>query len=126
MKKASAVFAVFCMVLAVICTLGFYMYRNQSRTPLHIRTEATVRQTQTEPADRTSGTVPAGPVNINTAGLEELTSLPGIGPVLGQRIIDYREEHGPFENTAALLNVSGIGAAKLEAILDQITTGGSQ
>jgi competence protein ComEA len=50
-----------------------------------------------------------GLVNVNTATLEQLESLPGIGPALGQRIVDYREEHGPFHTVDDLLNVSGIG-----------------
>ncbi len=60
-------------------------------------------------------------VNINTASKEELESLPGIGPTLAQRIIEYREENGPFSSAEDLLNVKGIGEKKLEKIKDQIT-----
>ncbi|PNV79771.1 MAG: competence protein ComEA, partial [Dictyoglomus turgidum] len=60
-------------------------------------------------------------VNINTASKEELESLPGIGPTLAQRIIEYREENGPFGSAEDLLNVKGIGEKKLERIRDQIT-----
>src|SRR5438067_5730207 len=52
---------------------------------------------------------PQAKVNINTATLDQLEALPGIGPSLGQRIIDYRTQHGPFHSVADLLNVSGIG-----------------
>lgn len=55
-------------------------------------------------------------ININQAGLDELTQLPGIGPVIAQRIIEYREEHGVFETADEILNVRGIGTARLEQI----------
>ncbi len=64
-----------------------------------------------------------GRININTAGAEELESLPGIGEVLAQRIIAYREEYGPFASVEEILNVSGIGAGKFASIQDLITVG---
>lgn len=60
-------------------------------------------------------------ININTASKGELESLPGIGPTLAQRIIEYREENGLFSSAEDLLNVKGIGEKKLEKIKDQIT-----
>ncbi|MCR4401815.1 MAG: helix-hairpin-helix domain-containing protein [Firmicutes bacterium] len=60
-------------------------------------------------------------VNINTAGLAELESLPGIGPTLARRIIDYRGANGRFENPEQLTDVPGIGQAKFEALKDLIT-----
>jgi competence protein ComEA len=63
----------------------------------------------------------SGLININTATLDQLESLPGIGPALGQRIIDYRQAHGPFHSVDDLLNVSGIGDQRLADIRAQVT-----
>ena len=60
-------------------------------------------------------------VNVNTATAEELETLTGIGPSLAQAIIDYRAEHGDFTAAADLLNVKGIGEAKLEGFRAEIT-----
>jgi competence protein ComEA len=57
-----------------------------------------------------------GPINVNTATAAELETLPGIGPALAARIVEHRSQHGPFANIEALLEVSGIGPAKLETI----------
>ena len=65
----------------------------------------------------------AGKININTATAAELELLPGIGETLAGRIIAYREEHGAFGSVSELINVSGIGEGKLEAILDYVTIG---
>lgn len=61
-----------------------------------------------------------GLVNINTASLEELCTLDGIGEVIAGRIIEYREENGPFTSVDELINVKGIGEKKLEDIRDRI------
>ena len=60
-------------------------------------------------------------VNINTATLEELTSLPGIGESTAQRIIDYRKQNGKFKNIDDLKNVSGIGESKFNNLKEKIT-----
>ena len=78
------------------------------------------------PADGTPDRTPAGHekdirININTASDEELTDLPGIGPVLAGRIVEYREAHGPFAAPEDLIHVSGIGEKKLADILPHVT-----
>lgn len=60
------------------------------------------------------------PLNINTASAEALEELPGIGPALAERIIVYREAHGPFSAIDSLLNVRGIGPGKLKMIKNKI------
>jgi competence protein ComEA len=63
-------------------------------------------------------------VDLNTADLDALTTVPGIGPALAQRIIEYRKEHGPFKKVEDLLNVRGIGERSLARIKDRVTVGG--
>ena len=60
-------------------------------------------------------------ININTANQSELELLPGIGPAIAQRIIEYRESNGPFSNIEDIEKVSGIGPAKFDAIKELIT-----
>lgn len=59
-------------------------------------------------------------ININIAPREEISRINGIGEVLAQRIIEWREEKGPFRSVDELLDVYGIGEAKLEMIRDRI------
>ena len=62
-------------------------------------------------------------ININTATAAELDTLPGIGPTTAQKIIDYREQNGPFINAEDIINVSGIGPGTYERMKDLITVG---
>lgn len=60
------------------------------------------------------------PVDLNTASVEELTTLPGVGETVAERIVDYREANGPFQKKEELMNVRGIGEKtflKLEPLI---------
>ncbi|WP_420912270.1 helix-hairpin-helix domain-containing protein [Actinomyces naeslundii] len=74
----------------------------------------------TDPGKPGAGSA-SGTVNINTASASDLEKLPGIGPALAQRIVEYRDSHGPFASVDALTDVPGIGKAKLEALREQAT-----
>lgn len=68
-----------------------------------------------------AGAQESGLVNINTAGVRELDTLPGIGEVTAQRIVQYREENGPFPTIEDIQKVSGIGPKKFAQIQELIT-----
>lgn len=73
-------------------------------------------------ADSVIGTdQPAGPLNLNIATLAQLEALPGVGPATAKAIIDERERRGGFGSVDDLLDVRGIGPAKLDAIRDLVT-----
>lgn len=61
------------------------------------------------PAVGSVGGAPAAPVSLNTATVEQLDTLPGVGPVLAQHIVDYRTQHGGFRSVDELREVNGIG-----------------
>jgi competence protein ComEA len=60
-----------------------------------------------------AGSSPSAPLDLNSATLEQLENLPGIGPVTAQKILDYRQEHGAFHSVAELAGVPGIGPAHM-------------
>jgi competence protein ComEA len=65
---------------------------------------------------------PSGPININTADIALLDALPGVGPATAAAIVAHRDEHGPFVSVDELLDVPGIGPAKLAALRDLVTS----
>lgn len=125
MKKpaVSALVLVTCIFASFVA--GFAAGRNLNRTPVRIyQAASTAAEASAEPT--AASTAPTGPVivNINTATASELDALPGIGPVLAQRIIEYRQANGDFRAPEELTKVKGIGQARLEEIWDLITVGG--
>lgn len=87
----------------------------EPETPEAPEEPAAPEETETEPDGMASR------VNLNTADAAALECLPGIGPALAQRIIDYRTANGPFQTTAEIQDVRGIGAGIYEKIKDSIT-----
>ena len=71
-------------------------------------------------ATETSGAIASGPVHLNSATLEQLDALPGIGPVTAQKILSYRQEHGAFGSVDELDAVPGIGPARLEQLRELV------
>lgn len=119
MKKAS----IFLLMVFLCCAVflgGFFLGRQLDHSTVRVSNVSTSSIAPTQPKQESGGEL----LNINTATVEELSCLPTIGEVIAQRIVDYRQEHGPFRTVGELTAVEGIGEKRLDAILELITTGG--
>jgi len=118
MKKASLTLLL--IASAFICIMIGTLIGRHTSGNLYVITENPSDKITEQVVDPVS----LGKLNINTATLLQLDDLPGIGPVLAERIIAFRTENGSFSTIEDLLLVEGIGETKFNEIKDYITTGG--
>ena len=112
-----------CLTALFLCVLLGLYHRDLKAAPLSIETERGGRQ-EAPPELPAPEPAAAEPLDLNRASVEELTGLPGIGTVLAERIVAYREAHGPFASVEELLRVSGIGEKKLASLEGLIQVSG--
>lgn len=128
MKNKVSVLLAVVTALFVGFTLGLFVGRNTGSGTVTLAVPAQMQTAPTTAATAAAETVPektvSFPVNINTADVDTLTALPGIGQVLAERIVTYRRQNGSFRAVEEIMKVEGIGEKKAEAILDLITVGG--
>ena len=111
-------------LLFLALTIGFHLGRSRTPAAFSVRTAAELTPA---PVLRTAAELPTEPsaqelpVNINTAGKDELCTLSGIGETLAGRIIAYREENGDFSSIEDITKVSGIGSSTFEKLRSRIT-----
>lgn len=115
MKKLEIVAIAVAMVILSF-TIGYFAGRNSAPSQVVIDPEIDTELLSSDTEESADGKV-----NINTADRDELMTLPGIGEVIAEGIIVYREENGPFEKIEDIVNVSGIGDATFLKLRDYIT-----
>lgn len=115
MKKETISVVVIITVLFVVTVCILLFTQDQWTNALPLYADTIQNKNQAITAD--------GKININTASVEDLSLLSGIGTVLAQRIVQYRDENGPYLHVSDLLKVKGIGPEKLNKIISIIAVG---
>ena len=122
-RRPSAMFAAGVLGLASLSMMGVALSRELVRAPAPTPQAITSIENDDPASQRPQRASAIRLIDVNAGTLSELDLLPGIGPALGQRIIDYRSEHGPFITPEDLTKVSGIGPRTLEKMRPLITLG---
>lgn len=129
MKKPHLSILVVLTLIFTAFTAGFFLGRNQNQGGITVSVPPALQTAPTENIIQETAaaeSVPeiVFPININTAGKEEFMALPGIGEVLADRILTYRDSNGGFSAVTDMMNVEGIGEKRMEQMLDLLTIGG--
>jgi competence ComEA-like helix-hairpin-helix protein len=117
--------------IGLVIAIGYVLYRLLAKylRPISVRLDQPpyAFPPHREPASPVVSEEPAQPeveptrLDLNMADAEALTSLPGIGPTLAERVVAYRSEHGPFASINDLKRVRGIGAAQVNRLGELVT-----
>ena len=121
MKKGGTTALLLISALFLGFIAGMLFGQHFGKDPVMVQPIKTEYITQSASSGIQSTGNTSGKININTASAVVLETLPGIGPVLAERIITYRTENGPFSSVEALSKVEGIGSKTLLEILNLIT-----
>lgn len=118
MTKADRYFFPIAIAVFALVLVAVFFIRHTAHEDVTLSTHPQADQSANQSYENRSK------ININTAGIEELAILPGIGDAIAARIVSYREEHGYFSSISDLTQVEGIGSERLLQIQEYITVGG--
>ncbi len=116
MKKITQYIPALIMLVFTALMIGIFIGRNTIHSTPKNSDEFSITSSESQ--------IDSGKVNINSADENTLTMLPGIGPALAKRIVEYREANGDFLKITDLTNVKGIGDETVEKLKEYIITGG--